>query len=274
MKYHEVSFKASHNSYERDEPIHEQLKYFLNDPSRCGCRGLEFDIWRHSSATERFFTVSHNDPNGGYPFAYYLGLLLSYHLNHPQHDVIFVTIDIKSSHGSIDFFPDEIDNYISEYFHKELLFTPCALFVNKRLSLCENVIKSGWPEINSMKGSFVFCLSGTADWKNVYARSNIQSRLCFSDVDIDDDNDNIVVPARGDFIFFNMNIHSNNYSTWKKTLPLFLNKNLITRVYEADRESLWNKALHAGASILATNKVTGKPWAKVGNTPFIKRKIS
>ncbi len=101
MKYHEISFKASHNSYDRNEPIHEQLTYFINNPSRCGCRGLEFDIWRHSSAKESFFTVSHLNPNGGYPFAYYLGLLLSYHYNHPQHDVILLDCGIIGRMGMI-----------------------------------------------------------------------------------------------------------------------------------------------------------------------------
>ena len=33
LKYHEVSFKASHNSYDRDEAIHDQLKYHSNNPS-------------------------------------------------------------------------------------------------------------------------------------------------------------------------------------------------------------------------------------------------
>jgi hypothetical protein len=97
--------------------------------------GLEFDIWRHSSATERFFTVSHSSPNGGYPFAYYLGLLLSHHFNHPSHDVILVTIDIKSSSGSMQSLPQEIDGYITEYFNKDLLFTPGMVFRNPGVSL-------------------------------------------------------------------------------------------------------------------------------------------
>ena len=53
---------------------------------------------------------------------------------------------------------------------------------------------------------------------------------------------------------------------------MFAAKNLITRVYEADGESLWNRALDAGASILATNKVSDYGWARVGNTPFVMRK--
>ena len=53
LKYHQASFKGSHNSYDRNEPIHEQLLYHPGDVSRCGCRALEFDIWRHSDDKEK-----------------------------------------------------------------------------------------------------------------------------------------------------------------------------------------------------------------------------
>lgn len=272
MKYHEVSLKASHNSYERNESIHEQLRFFASDPSRCGCRGLEFDIWRHSNETERFFTVSHSNPSGGYPLAYYLGLLLSFNISQPQHDPIFVTIDIKSSNGSIQNLPQEIDSYFRRFFSEALIFKPSQLFFNRRLSLCENVIQNGWPDTSAMKGKFIFCLSGTKSWKTFYANSGIRDRLCFSDMDIDDDNSNPFVPAKGNIVIFNMHIWTDNFNTWKNTLPLYFNRNLLTRVYEADGEALWNKAQTRSASIIATNKVSGKSWAKVGSTAFAKRK--
>ncbi len=102
LKYNEVTFKASHNSYDRDETTHEQLDFHHEDPSRCGCRGLEFDIWRHSDEKEKFFTVSHTQIlTEGPPLAWYLGLLLSWHLNNPGHDVILITLDIKSHMGKL-----------------------------------------------------------------------------------------------------------------------------------------------------------------------------
>ena len=273
MKYHDVSFKASHNSYERNESIHEQLRFFPSDPSRCGCRGLEFDIWRHSNQTERFFTVSHSNPSGGYPLAYYLGLLLSFNVNQPQHDPIFVTIDIKSSNGSIQNLPQEIDSYFRRYFSEALIFKPRQLLFNRRLSLCENVIQNGWPDTSAMKGKFIFCLSGTASWKTFYANSGIGDRLCFSDMDIDDDDTTPFLPSRGNIVIFNMHIWTANFNTWKNTLPLYFNRNLLTRVYEADGEALWNKAQTRSATVIATNKVSGKSWAKVGSAAFAKRKV-
>jgi len=271
MKYHEVSFKASHNSYDKDELIDEQLNFFTGNPARGGCRALEFDIWRHSGAKEKLFTVHHSNPFGGYPLAYYFGLLLSFHLNEPGHDPILITIDIKSSSGSFQTFPGEIDGYIRRFFNKDLVFTPGQLFKNPGITLCDNVIRFGWPDIKTMKGKFIFCLSGTKQWKDFYAFSNIKSRLCFADKDVDDDDPNPFVPIRGNFVFFNMNIYTSHFPVWKNTLPLFRNRNLITRVYLVNKQPLWVKALHATASAIATDQITGTSWAKVGSTAFVKR---
>ena len=127
MKYHEVSFKQSHNSYDRDEDSHVTLTFHSDDLGNAGCRGLEYDIWRHSDATGGksvgYFTVAHTG-GGGPPFASYLGYLLSWHRANPRHDVIFVTVDIKSSGGSKEVFPDEIDTYMREWFNEKLVFTP------------------------------------------------------------------------------------------------------------------------------------------------------
>jgi len=152
MKYHEASFKASHNSYDRDEPLDEQLKFLPGNPAKGGCRALEFDIWRHSGAKERLFTVHHDYAFEGYPLAYYLGQLLAFHLNEPDHDPILITIDIKSYSGSFLTFPDEIDGYIRRFFNKDLVFAPKELFKIPTISLCENVIRFGWPDIKTMRG--------------------------------------------------------------------------------------------------------------------------
>jgi Phosphoinositide phospholipase C, Ca2+-dependent len=272
MKYHEVSFKASHNSYERDEPIQDQLRFFPNDPARCGCRGLEFDIWRNTHETERFFTVNHNSANTGYPLAYYLGLLLSWHANHRAHDVILVSIDIKSDDRSFQSFPDEIDHYIKQYFDSRLIFTPAKLLTDRNLSLCENVIRHGWPDVNAMRGKFIFCLTGNEEWKTFYAGTGIQNRYCFSDKDVPDNNLNLEIHLRDNFVFFNMHVFSDHFSTWKNTLPRFLPRHLITRVYEVGSEAQWNKCQGAAASAMATNQVSGHSWAKVGSTAFVQRK--
>lgn len=273
LPYSEVSFKASHNSYDRDETTHEQLVFHLNDPARCGCRGLELDIWRHSDRVQGFFTVSHTQDFGqeGPPLTYYLGLLLSWHLNNPGHDVVTITIDIKSSHGSYFTFPDEIDNYLREYFYENIIFKPSSVLHTDKYSLCRNVIEYGWPILGDMRDKFIFCLSGTTEWKNYYASLNMHERLCFADQDFDDNDESFVPPSDGNFVFFNTNIFSDHHDTWKVTIPKFKPRHLIVRAYEIDGQQLWDRSLSAGVSILATNEVSGRSWAKVADAPFTQR---
>jgi hypothetical protein len=270
LKYHEVTFKASHNSYDRDEPTLQQLAFHPEDPSRCGCRGLELDIWRHSDQQERFFTVSHSDPDGGNALSWYLKQLLSWHNNNPAHDVILVTLDIKSTHGDSHTFPNEIDNYLRTYFSPQIIFAPAGLYYDRNISLCENVVRFGWPQMSTLRGHFIFCLSGTEAWKNYYAQEPL-SRCCFSDQDFDDDNINATPPRTGNFVFFNTHIWSDHYNTWKVTIPRFKAANMIVRAYEVDGETLWSRAKAAGVSALATNMVSGRSWARVGDSAFDRR---
>ena len=94
--FQNVVFKASHNSYDRKESLSEQLT--LKSPIyQCGCRGIELDIWRHSSDSmnDGYFTVNHAT-NGGPKLSVYLDQLSDWHTKNPDHDVIWVMLDIKS----------------------------------------------------------------------------------------------------------------------------------------------------------------------------------
>ena len=49
MKYNQVSYKQSHNSENRNEDVDEKFSPGTRTtPGWGGCRGLEYDIWRHS----------------------------------------------------------------------------------------------------------------------------------------------------------------------------------------------------------------------------------
>ena len=61
--YSETSFKASHNSYDRDErPLSFQLGWRAK-PHQDGCRGLELDL--HQSHDLWLWSVSHTGPYQG-----------------------------------------------------------------------------------------------------------------------------------------------------------------------------------------------------------------
>jgi len=270
MKYNEASYKQSHNSYDRDEDSHQSLKFHPNNPAKAGCRGLEYDIWRHSDDSKGkslgYFTVAHLTPSGP-PFASYLGYLLSWHLADVNHDVVYVTVDIKSSEGSKEKFPDEIDNYMRAWFNADLMYTPEHLSP-KSDDFVAYVKEHGWPEVDALRGRFIFCLSGNSDWKSYYAKTSPRTRLCFADQDFDDSK-KVTVPKSGQRIFFSSNLFNKNYAKWKESIGDLRAANLISRGYVLNGESIWKHAKDAKLNILATDKITGHSWAHVGSTPFV-----
>ncbi|QHW00190.1 Ca2+-dependent phosphoinositide-specific phospholipase C [Spirosoma endbachense] len=272
LPYQSVTFKGSHNSYDRDESLYDQLVFHPDKPYNCGCRGVELDIWRHSDDPGTgLFTVSHSG-GGGPDLSTYLASLLSWHDTNPDHDPVWVTLDIKSSNGDKTTFPGQIDGYLTSYFRTSLIFNPILLYTSKSRSLCENVELTGWPTLGDMRNRFIFCLSGNEDWKSYYANTNQQGCLCFADMDRPDDESNPDVPTTGSRVVINMHIYSDDHDKWAQSIPAYAAKNLLVRVYIANGEDLWNNAQAAGASLIATDKVSNYSWAEVSNdAPFAQR---
>lgn len=281
LKYDQLIFKASHNSYRKDETISEQLTFNENEPYNGGCLALEFDIWRHSdedcnsfaSINEKYFTVSHFTP-GDSPLSDWLTEVLNWHANNSEHYPILITLDIKSSNGDYDNFHDKIDTYLQCHFNENLIFKPSYFLKDSDLSLYEQVQKKGWPIISSddLKGKFIFCLSGNKGWKAKYARQDLKKRYCFSDVDKSDSNQEVAPPTDGDIVFFNFHIHNKNSEKWVETIQNFGKQNLISRTYLVNSEENWNNCLRANVSAIATDRINDHKWAKVCNSqPFDKK---
>ena len=97
--------------------------------------GLELDIWRYSEdpMTESFFQVSHTNLGETTPLSYYLNeLKLWSNFQKQKHDVVWITIDVKSTQGDAKSFPDELDTYLTKYFDASLIATPTFLFPKYR----------------------------------------------------------------------------------------------------------------------------------------------
>jgi hypothetical protein len=269
--YNNLQQKGSHNSYQRDEDIHQQLAFNMAKPYQCGCRALEVDFARHSDSTHgrsaNYFQVTHDQGGDGIPLAAYLGYLLSFHLATPMHDPIFVTLCIKSSQGNRSVFPDEMDAYIREWFDPRLLFTPGAL-MNGFPNLAASIQRSGWPGIAKLAGRFIFCLSGTEKWKSMYALTDPTARLCFADRDLVDTTVAAPIDEFESRVVVNMNLFSDDVSHWPDCVAQLRQANLLVRGYVLNSKSLWNHALDAGVNILATDKVSNYKWATVGPSPF------
>jgi hypothetical protein len=275
LRYHQCRFKASHNSYERDEDLHQQLHWSGSEPWQGGCRGLELDIWRHSDVSAGrnvgYFTVAHSTP-GNRPLADYLGHLLSYHAQHHGHDPVLVTLDIKSTQGSAAKFASEIDRYLGEWFDPGLVYRPADLRTRSRLpELLQVVQRAGWPRIDELKGKFVFCLSGTEAWKGHYAAHTGAGSLCFADYDVADDQgfDELAAQLPANRVFLNMHVFSADYGVWKVSTRLMSQRGYIVRAYVLDSKAIWTKALGAAVHVQSTDEVRGKTWAQAGSEPFV-----
>lgn len=269
--FHRLQFKASHNSYDRDVEIPEQLEVHAGSPAEGACRGLELDIVRHSDGTggqsRGYFQVNHVAGNTGPPLANYLALLLTHHHHSATHDPVFVTLDIKSEAGSHTVFPDEIDTYLREWFAPSLLFKPADLLLGPG-DLVKNVAAHGWPTLGKLRGKFCFCLSGNEKWKSHYADTKPVQRLCFADFAVQDDDAAARPPQSGNRAIANYNLFNAQFPTWRKTVPRFRSANMLVRGYLLNKTTLWQRALAAGVNVLTTDKITGTDWAAVGPAPY------
>lgn len=282
LAYQNLTFKASHNSYDRNETLTEQITWHSDDPSNCGCRGIELDIWRESSdfvpyesINSDYFKVAHVTPVFGAPkLSDYLAELKEWHNDNPGHDPIFVVLDIKSSHGGFSDFNVALDTYLGEYFGRDLIFKPNELFYSEDKDLCENVIANGWPSVEdeSMRGKFIFCLSGNKEWKQEYADTDLKKALCFSDKDESGSDSGLQPPTSGNIIFFNFHVYTRDLNNWSQSIPRFTAKNMFTRAYVANGENLWDNCVTATFSVVATDKVSGHSWCYVNpDAPYLEK---
>lgn len=269
--FHRLLFKASHNSYDRAGDLASQLLFNPASPALGGCRGLELDLVRHSDASGGanggYFRVNHVAGQTGPHLKTYLDQLRALHQQAPDHDPVFVTLDIKSAAGAFTVFPDEIDTYLRTHFDPALLYTP-SHFLRSPGDLVQNAVAHGWPALSVLRGKFIFCLSGNKRWKAYYADKDPAQRLCFADVDLPDNQAAEKPPQTGNRIVANFNLHSANQPKWQQSVPRFRAANWLVRGYVLNGSGLWQNALTAGVNVLATDEVSGASWAAVGNAPY------
>lgn len=278
IRYNCARFKASHNSYDRDETIAQQLQWDGVHRAQSGCRGLEFDIWRHSDnsggRSRSYFNVAHTgvgNATGGRELADYLQMLRVWHAGQTNHDPIIVHIDIKSSEGSKTVFPAEIDAYLRTWFDEGLILKPASLMDRPGESLLAACARKGWPTVGNLRGKFLFCLSGNEDWKRFYADTTGPGSLCFADFAVDDDKTigQLSASLPSNRVVINVNVFSAHFDKWKTLVPALTARGYFVRAYVLDSDGLWSKGIQGRINALSTNKIRGHDWAHVGNEPFV-----
>ena len=263
--FQDVQFKASHNSYERDErPVTEQLAWSSRQPHQAGCRGLELDL--RQSPDLWAWSIHHDEYQGRADgqFVEYLRHLRTWSTFNGRHDVITITLDLKDRASDRRQFPRYLDATIEEFLGRDRVFTPAELMGSGR-SLVAGAMASGWPSLEELRGRFVLVLSGDEPTKASYARSGRQ-RVCFA-VRRVGEGDALPSLTSGDRVFFNLN--ASESWDWDDRMRWFAQQpGFITRAYVANSVELWNRVLDADVNIATTDKVRNHTWAHVGDEPF------
>lgn len=265
LPYNQVSFKASHNSYDRNESLVQQLQWNPSQPWQCGCRGLELDISQSSSGNQ--WSVSHNpgyssrDPQ----LSEYLQQLQEWARSDQYHDVVTLYLDLKEVQPG---FADGLDQYVSQYLASPV-YRPADL-MGSQPTVPDGARANGWPTLSALGGKFIIVLSGLADAKASYAKDNPSQRLCFADKSCGPSE----VPQSSDRVFFNYHLYTADTSKWSAVFRgQASNPASICRGWVLNGGDLWNSALSAGCNILATDKVSNYQWAMVNPAaPFVQLK--
>lgn len=269
LRYKYAAFKASHNSYDRNEPIGQQLDFHALDPSNCGCSGLELDIYQKSDAWE--WSVSHL---GGYSskpenqLRAWLQKIKAWTVANPGHRPITVHIDIKNTPLDNTVFPDKIDQYILSVFTQAEVFSPGSLF-GEHDNLVAGAQAQGWPTLGELAGKLIFCFTGDETRKATYARSNARERLCFADLYLETDPVQYPDFTAGTRIFMNYHLWNALSGNWIPQLQKMAKQPaFITRGYVLNDKTIWLKAQQGMLNVMATDKVSGHSWAQNGDYPF------
>lgn len=268
---HTVKFKASHNSYERDErPVTEQLGWSRLRPHQAGCRGLELDL--RESPNLWSWSIHHDEYQGraDAQFVEYLRHLRTWSAFDGRHDVVTITLDLKATASNRRQFPRYLDATIDEFLGAERVFAPAEL-MGSAPSLVAGAMATGWPSLDELRGRFVLVLSGDERTKASYSRSG-RHRLCFADKRVHH-GDRLPSVTSGDRLFYNLNATED--WDWDDRMKWFAQQpGFITRAYVANSAGLWDRLLAADVNILTTDKVRNHPWARVGDQPFVDLDVS
>ncbi|MEG2802697.1 Ca2+-dependent phosphoinositide-specific phospholipase C [Stenotrophomonas sp.] len=265
LPYNQVSMKASHNSYQRDESLIDQIRWDNTTPYNSGCGAVELDISQSSDG--KAWSVGHD---ASYHEHYrqlsgFLADLTAWARETPGHDVITLHLDLK--HTATANFPAELDAYLRDRLPEGSVYSPAAL-MGTAPTLAKGAEANGWPTLEALRNRFIICITGDGDDKKTYAETDPKARLCFADKDIDADG----TPSDAHRVFFNIHILHASRDKWMKTFRDNAGKpQVITRAYEANSEDNWNDCLNSGCNLIATNKIRGHAWAMVGTQRFARK---
>ncbi len=264
LPYDNACFKAIHNSYAHGR-WHATLAR-LADVDAEAPRGVEIDVVQCKRSPYDWCVKHGGEYDGKSPkLGRYLGELRQWSEDHPGHDPILVTLDLKSSRGDGILLAEELDGAIERELPAERLYRPDDLRSRGAGSLWDVARKVGWPTVDEMRGRFVLVISGGDESKKrAYANTEPEKRLCFVDQALAIPREEPVV-ARNQ-IFLNLDyVNVEDIEPrlgWVPQMP-----GLITRGYYVRDRALWESARRAAINVISVDDLGA--GLRLDDFPFV-----
>jgi hypothetical protein len=267
-RYDEVRQKSSHNSFQRDEGLLDQMIYHR-------IRSLEFDI--HVGKTlepdlDGDWYVYHTDvidaDSQCRTLSQCLGLVATLGRVVPEHEVVTLWIDLKDGFGG-EHRPGDLDARLLEAFG-ERLWTPGELLAGcPAAGLQQAIARCGWPELAALRGRVIVALTGgDLDDANgalaSYVGGDPAARAAFVAPGLEDAG---AIAAHDEAIFHNLAVDDVALAQDVRAAGM------VSRVWVVDDVDAWQGATSVAVHHLATNQINARvdPWsstAGAGGWPF------
>lgn len=264
LRFDQIQFKASHNSYAKSADLSTQLSWDEDSPHEYGLLGLELDLVQAPGERDFRWRVKHGGSfeaaAGDAPAPDFRELLENLRdASNGEHPPVTVFLDLKNAPGEHAGFADALDAEILNVLRDQVLM-PSAV-IGALPDLVRGARAGGWPRLTELKGYFVFCLSGNRGRKRAYVRTDPKARVCFADFYVDPDLPPRI-PRKGHRVFMNFPVHD---AEWKQAVPDFVKRRgFITRGFTFHSAEEFERGREIGVNILSVDRLVGQPAFHLG----------
>lgn len=276
--YNRSQQKGSHNTEQRDETLREALDFPEGQLYQGGVRNLELDLVLSNDFLKPEFdwpsTLQHDGTYDWKLATLYdaLKIIHNWHLEKPGHEVVTISLDLKNAPADDATYTQKIEQTFIATLGAENIYTP-GMLQGDHPTLLAGARAQGWPTIDKLRNKFILVFTGEESdpavaRRRAYLSRDTKKRLAFVDIDQRKaGNDLNKAPyTDGNRVFINIPF---GRSGWCELAAKAPEAGFATRVYTLNNENDWNTALRAAVNILATDKVRGHKWAKVGDKPIV-----
>lgn len=263
--YDAVQMKASHNSYERDEPLFDQLVYHR-------VRAIELDIHNgkrfRPNPTNDFYVYHFDAPTFDSTSCTKLSdcvrALAAFHAAQPEHEVLTVFVDLKddfeAGHTAADL------DAVLLGLGRNAIFTPQDLLAKcPSATTLRDAVTSpcAHPSLEDLRGKMVFAMTGGTSCSvgaklEKYVEGGAEKRVGFiapetaTDCPLSD-----YTSKKKHVVFLNFE------SAATATAGDAAKQHYLTRVYNLNDPASFARGKSVGAHFLGTNSVNAEadPWA-------------